>query len=135
MASFKADCPHCGTRSVLFQSNRDTVSQFDEISFDVFAQCNFCNRGIIASYKIYTLDVDPNPTRPWPPPDEIFPSAADTGTLPHTPEKVTGFYRQGMENLPGNPDAAGAMFRKTLETTLIEKFPDRGKMPLGVSPK
>lgn len=29
-----------------------------------------------------------------------------------------------------HPDAAGAMFRKTLETALKEKFPDRGEMSL-----
>jgi len=35
-----------------------------------------------------------------------------------------------MDNLPRNPDAAGTMFRKTLETALKEKFPDGKGMTL-----
>ena len=135
MASFKANCPNCGTRSVMFQLMENSAAFFDGSDHDVFARCNHCTRGIVASYlgcldhsgKVADLDgCDP---------DKIFPSSADTGAPPQTPEKATEFYRQGMENLPGNPDAAGAMFRKTLEVVLKEKFPDLVKMNLASSLK
>lgn len=111
MASFKANCPHCSTRSVMFQLIENAVTFFDGSNLDVFARCNHCDRGIVASYlgvlnhsgKVADLDGCA--------PDKIFPSGTDTGAPPHTPEKATEFYRQGMENLSGNPDAAGAMFR------------------------
>jgi len=35
-----------------------------------------------------------------------------------------------MENLPGNPDAAGTMFRKALETALRKSFPSDDRMTL-----
>lgn len=54
----------------------------------------------------------------------IVPPPPETGAPEHTPPNAARFFEQGMENLPGNWDAAGAMFRKALETGLKKKFPD-----------
>ena len=55
---------------------------------------------------------------------DIFPSPLDTGAPTHTPDNVARFYEQGMDNLARNWDAAGTMFRKTLESGLKARFPD-----------
>ncbi|MCH8947226.1 MAG: DUF4145 domain-containing protein [Acidobacteria bacterium] len=41
----------------------------------------------------------------------------------HLPEEVGRLFRQGADNVPANPDAAGTMFRKTLAATLRDKCP------------
>ena len=128
MPVFSANCPRCGTRRVMFQLMENTATAFDECEYDMFARCNLCNRGVVATYSTinapleYHIDIYG--------PDEISPSVPDTGPPSHTPKNVARYYRQGMENLADNPDAAGAMFRKTLEVALKEKFPGRGKMSL-----
>ena len=54
------------------------------------------------------------------------PSLPSTDAPAYTPENVARYFKQGMENMPRNPDAAGIMFRKTLETALKARFPDFG---------
>ncbi len=54
----------------------------------------------------------------------IAPTLPSTGAPPHTPANVERFFEQGMANLSGQWDAAGAMFRKALDTALTAKFPD-----------
>ena len=130
MPTFKADCPRCGTRSVMFvlelrEGGREI--SFEPGKYDIFARCNRCDRGVIATYF-------GDPRTPFPvlimrDPDEITPSVP-TDAPPDTPTRAAEYYRQGMDNLTGNPDAAGAMFRKTLETALKKKFPDRGAKSL-----
>ena len=57
-------------------------------------------------------------------PDVKFaPSPPGTDALAYTPENVALFFKEGMANTPRHPNAAGTMFRKTLETALKEKFP------------
>ena len=47
-----------------------------------------------------------------------FPKPTATVAPQHTPENVSHFYLQGLDNLPRNFDAAGTMFRKSLDTAL-----------------
>ena len=135
MPTFKADCPRCGTRSVMFMiESWEKILGSPSGKGDVLARCAHCTRGVVATYFLDPGDTLQNKLKMLDParrrPTEIAPPFPDTGAPTHTPEKAAGFYRQGMDNLPGNPDAAGAMFRKALETALKEKFPDRGKMSL-----
>jgi len=121
-STFKADCPRCGTRHVMFWLDQRLASHdLPDGKHDFFARCGHCDRGVVATYHDHhpTKNLDGRP-------DEIAPSFPDTRAPPHTPKKAMESYRQGMENLPGNPDAAGAMFRKTLEVALYERFPDLG---------
>ena len=47
------------------------------------------------------------------------------GDIPdYLPEEVERLFKQGANNLPSNPDAAGIMLRKTLEAVLRDKCPD-----------
>ena len=135
MSTFNADCPRCGTRRVMFMiESWEKILGSPSGKGDVLARCAHCARGVVATYLLDPGDTLHNKLKVLGParrrPAEIAPSFPDVGAPTHTPEKAAEFYRQGMENLPGNPDAAGAMFRKTLEVALKEKFPDRGKMSL-----
>ncbi len=134
MLTFKAHCPHCGTRGVMFAIQNAATTSIAVApggECDVFARCGHCDRGVVARYSCHVSESFTSPSEliksepTW-----IAPAPPDTGAPPHTPERAAEFYRQGMENLPQNPDAAGAMFRKALETALRERFPAHGKMTL-----
>ena len=130
MSVFKENCPHCGTKSVAFTIIGETLWSYDDrtdrVKWDALAKCGHCGRGIVAA-----LDMDQG--NPETPPSRylhlckllsIFPSPPSTGAPPHTPENASRFFKQGMENLSGNYDAAGTMFRKALDTGLKNKFPE-----------
>ena len=134
-ATFKADCPHCGTKSVAFtilnQQEIPKAHYYFSVQWDTFAVCGFCKRGIVASFlKPQTNDSSPSVLLKQGEeisPSYIAPPVPETKAPLHTPEKVGNYYEQGMDNLQGeNWDAAGAMFRTALEATfnLKEKFPD-----------
>ena len=129
MSIFGADCPHCGIRGVAFTIASEQLVRTDPaLLFDTFAICGRCGRGILASFEPIGGE---SPTRllqagrghqlgsPT-----ISPAAPSTGAPDRTPERAADYYRQGMENLPGNLDAASSMFRSALEAGLREKFPD-----------
>lgn len=136
MSTFKAQCPYCGTRDVMFivEYTGENVSIIPPGKCDVFAKCYHCNRKIVATYSCSGSGFISRNTFyskfRGQTPETIAPSLPDSGAPPHTPERAAEFYRQGMENLPGNPDAAGTMFRKALETALRERFPNHGEMNL-----
>ncbi len=129
MPMFKADCPHCGTRSVAFtliaENQAATVENF---SWDTFAICGFCGRGILANFETYSSEPPGEALERGGPEalsePEIFPSTITDQAPKHTPKNVTRFYTQGVDNLQKHWDAAGSMFRKALEAALKNKFPD-----------
>ena len=47
--------------------------------------------------------------------------APGTDIPDHLPEEVARLFQQAADNVPANPDAAGIMFRKTLEAILRDK--------------
>jgi hypothetical protein len=49
--------------------------------------------------------------------------ASGTDIPDHLPEEVARLFQQAADNVPANPDAAGTMFRKTLEAILRDKCP------------
>jgi len=95
--------------------------------WNVFAQCGHCGSCVVAVFK---SESSHNPlahfastpthfklTHFFPKPQE--PSAPD-----HLPENVKRFFLQGVENVARNQDAAGAMFRKSLDVALKVKCPE-----------
>ena len=129
MSIFGADCPHCGIRSVAFTIASEQLVRVDPIFlYDTFATCGRCGRGILASFETASGET---PTRLLKGGKDhqiglptIFPTAPSTGAPDRTPERAADYFRQGMENLPNNLDAAVSMFRSALEAGLREKFPD-----------
>ena len=129
----EADCPRCGTRAVAFHLLGQHCWNDDDLggrSFDVFSVCGICNRGVILTYECEIGDGAPidqsvhyrlsrNGLV------EIAPAPLSIDAPRHTPEPIANFFRQGMEAVnQGSWDAAGAMFRKTLEAGLKAKFSD-----------
>ena len=53
---------------------------------------------------------------------EVVPREPTIEAPLHTPDSVARYFVQGEDNLSTNPDAAGVMFRKALETALHVKF-------------
>lgn len=129
MDIFQADCPHCGTKSVGFtivhQWHAHKVGGYH---WDTLAWCGQCSKGVLATFQ--TPNSNPptshlgNASWDYSNALVIAPSCPDTSAPDHTPTNVARFYAQGMDNLPGNWDAAGSMFRKALETALKNKFPE-----------
>ena len=76
-----------------------------------FCQCPICCQGVIRRFI---------PGRD----DYLLPLIKDD--IPeHLPDNVGGFFKQGVDNVKqGNWDAAGSMFRKTLESALKHRFQD-----------
>ena len=129
--TFPANCPHCGTKKVAF-TVRDVIclgEEFDAnfriVSFDLFVQCGYCDRGIIATFHVGDGDhslvqyIEEGGI-----PDSIAPTQPSLDAPPHTPDHAARFFKQGRDNMSGNWDAAGAMFRSALEAALKDKFPD-----------
>ncbi len=128
---FPADCPHCGTKKVAF-TVRDGIhlgeifyNGFIRLNSDLFAQCAYCNRGIIAGFSTLKEDSDlGRHIRQGGLPDSIVPAPPSLDAPPHTPDSAARFFKQGRDNMSGNWDAAGTMFRSALEAALKDKFPD-----------
>ena len=129
MGVFKADCPHCGTRSVAFSIVHERrVDKSPKRLWDTLAFCGQCSHGILANFSIPgnggpTVWLSGCRANELAPP-VISPPTPSTVAPEYTPENVAEYYRQGMENLPGGWDAAGSMFRKVLDTGLKAKFPE-----------
>ena len=115
----KNDCPRCGTKSVALNHAESPGSFADFFENgsrrDAFAICGYCGRGLVLTFLQNARSRKPL---------EIAPSPTSVSAPAHSPRNVANFYRQAMNNLPGNPDAAGSMFRKALESALKSKFPD-----------
>ena len=101
------------------------------VIWDTLAACGQCSRAVLASFET----PDNNPPTKWLGNSQrrrlqylqIFPQRPPVAAPHHTPENAARFFRQGMDNLLGrNCDAAGAMFRKALETALKSRFPKIG---------
>ena len=111
----KDNCPYCYTSSVGFtieyiRTWGEWRGEGDYASYeDALAICGFCNRTVLAEFEDGEM-VRIIPSPPEPP--------------MYLPDNVENYFRQGVNNLSGNYDAAGSMFRKALETGLKQKFPD-----------
>jgi hypothetical protein len=128
-----ATCPYCRTRNVAFRA----VHDFDNMSGQHRAlfQCGNCYEGVIWSYvtplglkTVATLgDLDRNHFFF----DEQWPEISSTSAPADTPENVSRFFEQATDSLNnGNFDAAGMMFRKTLESATKYIDPNLVKLPL-----
>ena len=135
MSVFKADCPHCGTRSVAFtiSSERQAPSE-THFHWETLAVCGNCDRGILANFESTTHngpkellnhhELEFLRDEGYLGGPETYPSTTSDEAPSHVPQNVKRFYEQGVDNLQKNWDASGSMFRKALEAALKNKFPD-----------
>ena len=123
---FASDCPRCGTKSAGFSvREKERFTTASTYFFETFAVCGVCKKGVVAIFfydggtHLRTANL-PNSRL-----TSMVPSPEKVAAPAHTPDNIAHFFKQGASSLEaGSHDAAGAMFRKTLETSLKEKFPD-----------
>ena len=109
LGTFRLDCPYCRTKAVAFATVGDEIArgQF----FDFVATCGYCARLVIVTLRSGRIK-------------QVVPQEPTFEAPLHTPKAVARYFVQAEDNLPANPDAAGVMFRKALETALRVKFPN-----------
>ena len=125
-AVFVHDCGRCGATSVAFTITSEAVTDGErdadgDIFHDAIAVCGHCRRGSVATFY---ADNDPLRDLRFATLTKLLPERPSVAAPRHTPANVAHFYKQGKRNLLDSFDAAGAMFRKTLDTGLKEKFPN-----------
>lgn len=119
---FQRDCPHCATRAAGFYVAYQWPSKLHTHIANLLAVCGVCDRGI----TIVSMDKSANNhtdlTRAsylYPEPGYLILETSPPANDPRpefVPDNVASFFEQGSENLKaGRWDAAGAMFRKTLD--------------------
>ena len=129
--TFPADCPHCHTKRVAFTIHNGVQWKHVEAQqyFDLFAVCSYCYRGVVATFSEKLGESLLNRVHSAPP-EEMFPSGALPSAPPYTPESVARYVIQGKDlqrqenGLRNGWDGSVLMFRKALEMTLEEKFPE-----------
>ena len=136
----KITCPHCHTKGVAI-TIRAAHYRIDTITGPFYGEwhtlgiCGLCDRGVLAVFENLTrasyegtwgdfIIANPRLIR-------VFPSPPSFSAPRHTSPDVALFVKQAKASLPENCDAAGAMFRKALETALKDKLPGiDDKIPL-----
>lgn len=112
------DCPHCGTKSVGFTVQKEhlvknnawtSYTMRHHTISEKYSSCNICNFGVIVTFVDKLVR-------------SVVPETNLTTPL-HLPDNVKRFFEQGTGNMGANWDAAGSMFRKALDVSLKEKFP------------
>ncbi len=114
--TLKMECPHCYAKNIDFvMVYRHKVDE--NISHDIFA-CSHCNHAVILEKQ--------KKNNKW-----IFVQSFPEGSIievpKYLPNNIENFLIQGIKSLPENPDAAGAMFRKSLEVGLNHIMPEHLK--------
>ena len=128
-STVRGHCPHCGTNKVALEivKEHNLSKTGGNWQWHAFATCGFCDWGVLLTLETHAGHSPMELCRDgyFPILLSIAPPLPDTGAPAHTPDKVTKFYKQGLDNLAlGNWDAAGSMLRKALEFGLKHKFPE-----------
>lgn len=133
---FRFDCPHCLTKqagfTVVFQWENDRFSRAR-----LCAICGVCNNGILLHSRYLSTGEHPNlflSDHPYPGTKykiiETWPSS-ELKIPNDVPKNISIFYAQGLTNLKSRQwDAAGSMFRKTLDVATKSIDPSNGKKTL-----
>jgi hypothetical protein len=131
---FSHDCPYCLTRGAGFETRYQWKSPRGRDYANVLAVCGICKSGMtVLSYSSESIHEDLVGHDIQYPGGKFAIRATwprFTGQCPASvPENVESFYNQGLENLSaGRWDAAGAMFRKSLDVATKMIAPEkRGK--------
>ncbi len=126
-------CPRCGTNGVSVGLPMIGVAVGKEPWTEQFGICRICNQGVIIRFVAHIpggnplryayLGADRDIERHH---QHILPKA-DRDIPEHLPEHAEQYFKQGIDSLrQKNFDAAGAMFRKTLESGLKSLFGHSG---------
>ena len=124
---FSSHCPRCRTKRAGFSVlMKERFSEVSSCFYETLAVCGVCNKAVVACFRdphgraqLQTANLHECRLA------YLLPKPPESGAPRHTPDNIGSFFKQGVSSLnAGNHDAAGAMFRKTLDTCLKDKFPD-----------
>ena len=132
MANFSLKCPHCLTASAGFSVTHQWQSRIASNYNFLVGVCGICYNGII----VHSLDTGSSIHGSLTGKPEVYPGTRYKilETWPSlnidiplgVPENIARFYEQGLINLAGQQwDAAGAMFRKTLDIATKKLNPEK----------
>ncbi len=130
MVQLSLDCPHpeCLTEKAGFSGSQYLPIRPQGQTYIMLMQCGVCGNGIVAKFEgsNFPFWVQGQPvgnSRLV----EIWPKRTSIAAPQHIPQNVQNFYKQGMDSLGRkNFDAAGTMFRKSLDAGL-KKIDPAGK--------
>ena len=121
MAIILTNCPHCGGKSVAFQSFAERRFTQDPSLFVVAFTCGACEQGLMRVYQTggstaHLIVTDP--AKSGCAVRTTYPSAVPSTAPVHTPDNIARYFIQGADNLKQrNWDAAGTMCRKSVDVS------------------
>ena len=131
MPSFPHDCPHCGTKQAGFHILSEFHSRLKKGIIYAFVICGIstCQKAATAVFQVNEREYAYSGSQGELANDfSRFPSKfllvdfypkPETPEIPkHLPENVNMYYLEAVNSVKSSPNAAGAMFRKTLDTGL-----------------
>ena len=127
MVQIRHDCPHCGTRRAGFDYQSEYRNPVTPLEIHAFFKCGICDRAVVGQYYGLGRHVDAAgltfASHGAAHPDEFIEVAfyppPETPEAPeHMPKNVLAYYLEAVANVKTGPNAAGAMFRKSLDVGL-----------------
>ncbi len=128
MTALSHDCPHCGSKSASFSLLYEYRPVKAPENILAFFKCGVCSLSVCFDFHVldrsYNLDnhycIDTDSFRIV----NMYPGIS-TPTLPeHLPNNVAQFFGEAVDNIITGPNAAGAMFRKSVDVGLKIIAPD-----------
>jgi hypothetical protein len=127
MVDVPLDCPHCGTARIGFRGSHFMACDQHHAENILLLQCGHCRNGVVAKYRgldfsewVRSGGMAGSPTLV-----EVWPVAEPPSAPQHLPPNIRAFYLQGLDSLRRKGyDAAGTMFRKSLDVALKRIHPD-----------
>lgn len=127
MVNVSLNCPYCGTTRVAFRGDKPLLCDAQSSEYIMLLQCSYCHNGVVAKYRgsgimswITTGGLSNSPSLL-----EVWPKMESLTAPKHLPENIHSFYTQGIDSLRRqNYDAAGTMFRKSLDVALKRIYPE-----------
>lgn len=139
MLSIQHNCPHCktvnGGFTYVFAKLNPVLTNSTSKIWNIVFECNTCGANLICETKTVTSE-NPNHLNG----DikkidlfsicEIYPREVLLDIPEHLPNLAANAFKEGLDNLPRSPNAAAAMFRRSLELGLKFFDPDLKRMNL-----
>jgi hypothetical protein len=125
MPNIALKCPYCQTEKAGFSGASFYHFKPGTQEYLLLLQCGVCGEGVIAKVRTPYISQWINGQTDQAAIGETWPKAVALGAPEHLPDHVRNFYLQGMDSLTRrNFDAAGTMFRKSLDVALKRIHPE-----------
>lgn len=134
MVWFTHDCPHddCQAKNASFKAVHAYRNELQLPFIYTFSVCQVCEKPIIAIFEhsqIPSLSTDQfmrqyNQIKERIHLMTVLPKPESVDVPDHLPDNILSFFLEGTGSLPERPNAAGTMFRKTVDVTLKILLPE-----------